>query len=269
MLALLISTLLAAPPITPGEGHLLVGVLSEQGHLDCKGGESPADEAREVWRDLYPEVGFVRLVPPAGFDMDGLRGALVVARGTPAAGPAPARPMSCWMMQARSDWLYGKSGIRVRRTSPPHVAFEARAVEPLKTLLTAERRTGAESPFGDTLRITLANPFDRPLKGLTLTLHHEGCYGKPGTTARAATRAALAPGASWTVELPAFMNRKQGRGQWHAAAAITLEAAGERIAFDLDVGPGQLGVDVACEELRADDPKGRRKQIPPMPQQAR
>ncbi len=265
MLALL-AIVLAAPPIELGERHALVGVLTEQGHLQCKGGDgTPWGGGEEVWTDPYHEVGFVRLVT-ADSKAAAHVGALVVALGAPAAGPAPARPSGCNAMQMRSDWVYGKSGMRVKRTTPPHVAFAAAEVRPLDGLLGVERIAQPRGPTGDTLKITLTNPFDRPLSALALTLHHEGCYGKPGATAETGHRATLAAGERWTVELPAFVNRKQGRGRWHAAAAITLAAKGERIAFDLDVPLGTLGVAVACKETDLAPQDGM--QTPP-PQQQR
>lgn len=248
MLAMITAAVLAAPTIDLGERHALVGVLTEQGHLECKGGDGPPwGGGEEVWRDLYPEVGFVRLVPPAGFETAALNGELVIALGKPADGPTPARPSGCNAMQMRSDWVYGKSGMRVKRTRPPHVAFVANAVQPT-AMLTAERVSQPRGPVTDTLKIRLTNPFDRPLSGLVLTLHHEGCYGKPGATAETARRATLAPGETWTADLPAFVSQRQGRGHWHAAAAITLDATAEHVAFDLDVPVRRLGVEVKCAE---------------------
>lgn len=266
MLAMLSAILLTAPPITVGERHALVGVLSEQGHLKCEGGDgTPWGGGEPVWTDPYPELGFVRLVPPEGLDLASAMGRPVVALGAPADGPPPARPEGCYAMQMRDDWVYGKSGMRVKRTRAPHVAFRATAVQVLDTLLAAERIAHGDGPAGDTVKLRLSNPFDRPLKALRLTLHHEGCYGKPGATAETARREALAPGESWTVTLPAFVDRKQGRGRMHAAAALTLDAEGERIAFDFDLPLHRLGVSVTCEDLRRpakDPPDG-----PPQQQQ--
>lgn len=249
MLAMLSVALLAAPPIEVGDRHALVGVVTEQAHLSCEGAEQPFAGGQEVWSDPYHELGFVRLVPGAGVDAASAEGRPVVVLGAPAAGPTPARPMGCDMMQMRDDWVYGKSGMRLRRGSPPHVAFRAEALHVVADLLVAERVAGA-TPTEARVQITLRNPLDRPLKGLALTLHHEGCYGKPGTTAETARRETLAPGARWTVSLPAFVDRKQGRGRWHAASSITLDAAAERVAFDLDVSLRSLGVEVDCRQTR-------------------
>jgi len=261
MLAMLTAALLAAPPITLGERHALVGVVSEQAHLSCKGGDDTIfGGGEEVWGDPYHEVGFVRLVPGPKVEAKGTSGKLVVALGAPADGPPPARPGGCHAMQMRSDWIYGKAGMRVARTTPPHVAFRADTLRVLDTMLTAERVPGAPGPADDRVAITLTNPFDRPLTDIALTVHHEGCYGKPGATADTGKRRALDPGAAWTTTLPAFVDQKQGRGRWHAAAAVTLMATAPNVAFDVDVPIHRLGIEIGCAELRAAPPAQQQQQ---------
>lgn len=263
MIAMLSVALLAAPPLSIGDRHALVGVVTEQAHLKCVGGDGPFGGGDEVWGEPYYELGFVRLVPGAGVDPAAAVGRAVVAVGAPADGPAPARPTSCHMMQMRDDWVYGKSGMRVRRGAPPHVAFGAEALHVVELL--AADYTRGPTPADDRLHVTLRNPFDRPLTAVALTLHHEGCYGKPGSTAETARREALGPGEAWTVALPAFVSRAQGRGHWHAASAITLDATAARIAFDLDLPVRRLGVEVDCDRAReaADGPALPQKKLGP------
>lgn len=244
----------AAPPLRPAEPpraaahkpaplpttHALFGVVTEQASLDCQRGV-PGDTPVERWGPPYYEIGFVRLVDPA-FDPKPLVGRPVLALGTPRDGPAPARPDTCLAHQMRSDWIYGKSGVRVRRTRPPHVAFHPTSVTPLGDEVLTARRTG------DQIEITFHNPLDRPLTDLVLTLHHEGCYGKPGATERAAATPALPPGEAFTARLPAIVDIEGRRGAHHAAAAVTITATGEAVGFDLDVPLAALGAAVACPE---------------------
>ncbi|MCB9551501.1 MAG: hypothetical protein H6705_06390 [Myxococcales bacterium] len=220
--------------------HALFGVVTEQAPLHCDRG-APGDPPTERWGAPYYEIGFVRLVDPA-FDPKPLVGRPVLALGTPRDGPAPDRPDNCLAHQMRSDWIYGKSGIRVRRTHPPHTAFHPSSVTPLGAEVLSAHRTG------DQIEITFHNPLDRPLTDLVLTLHHEGCYGKPLAAERAAATPALPPGEAFTARLPAIVDIEGRRGTHHAAAAVTITATGEAVGFDLDVPLAALGAAVACPD---------------------
>lgn len=249
--------LLAPPSIPLGDGAALVGVITEQAPLGCKGDLSNPEE---VWGAPYYEAGFVRLVPDDGVSPADLVGRPAVVLGAPLPGPAPARSGGCLPRQMRSDWILGKHGVRIARGTPPHVAFRAAKLVALDGLVAVERAPGEAAEgqaagTADTLSLTVRNVFDRPLKDLTLRVHHEGCYGKPGSTAAEAKRAALAPGEVWTASLPAFEARQRRPhpardGEWHAARSVTLDAGGERIAFDLDVPLSSLGVSVVCPDER-------------------
>lgn len=248
---------LLAPPTVPlGDQHALIGVVTEQAPLGCEGDLS---QPKEVWGPPYHEAGFVRLVP-AGADPAKHTGHPVAVLGAPLPGPAPDRSHGCLPMQMRDDWIYGKGGMRVARTTPPHVAFRAAAIHRIEGLVTAERipakpADGAADGTRDTLAITVRNVFDRPLEDLTLTVHHEGCYGKPGATASKARRALLKPGGTWTATLPAYEARSRTphparRGEWHAARAVTLVGGGPRTAFDLELPLSTLAIEVPCPGRR-------------------
>lgn len=242
---------LLAPPIALGERQALLGTISEQAPSTCEG-----DATR--WGPSYYEAGFVRLVPGPQIDaakhLAPLAGRPAVVLGAPLDGPPPARGGRCELAQARSDWVPGKNGWRVQRLPTPSVAFRVDAVHPLgPELLSAKRVSPAGGPdTDDVIEIRLVNPLDRPLTGLELTVHHEGCYGKPGSTARSVPSWALDPGDAWTVRLPAYVAEARPRGRWHAAAAITLKLHYDaRIVSDLDVPLSALGVAVECPDPRA------------------
>lgn len=248
---------LLAPPTVPlGDQPALIGVITEQAPLGC---EDDLNAPKEVWGPPYYEAGFVRLVP-AGADPADHAGHPVAVLGGPLPGPAPDRSQGCQPMQMRSDWIYSKNGMRVARTTPPHVAFRAAAIRRLQGLVTAEhiraaRVRGDAEHIGDSVAITVRNVFDRPLEDLTLKLHHEGCYGKPGATAATARRALLKPGETWTATLPAYEARTRKphparRGEWHAARAITLVGGGARTAFDLELPLSALAIEVPCPGRR-------------------
>lgn len=233
----------AAP--APQAPHALFGVVTEQGTLDCAGAElgDPATHAG-TWSDLYHEVGFVRLVEPA-FDPTPLVGRPVLALGTPRDGPPPARAGGgCVAHQARGDWVYGKGGHRIRRSpEPPHVAFQPTSVTPLGAdVLRAHR-------VDDQIEITFRNPLDRPLTDLIVTLHHEGCYGKPMRAERTAAHPRLAPGDAFTARLPMMVDRGDPEHpRHHAAVSVSIDATGERVAFDLDVPLSAYDAAVECPD---------------------
>lgn len=235
----------AAPPTAtqkapPPTIHALFGVVTEQAPLTCV--PTPAHpDPEERWGDPYYEIGFVRLVDPT-FDPAPLAGRPVLVLGTPRDGPPPIRPDPCFTHQMRSDWTYGRSGFRTRRTHPPHVAFHPISVTPLGPDVLAARRVG------DQIEVTFHNPLDRPLTDVVIELHHEGCYGKPMATGRTAARPQLDPGESFTARLPAIVDIEGRHGNHHAAVAVTLTATGDQVGFDLDVPLATFDAAVPCPE---------------------
>ncbi len=251
MIPLLLVLTLASPPVgvppaktrpTPALTHALFGLLTEQAHLSCAGIDPNDFDDEGTWSRPYHEVGFVRLVDPA-FDATPLTNRPVLVLGTPKDGPPPARNHPCHAFQARSDWAYGKNGNRLRRQIPPHVAFHPTSVTPLGPDVLRARR------LGDQIEVTFRDPLDRPLTDVLVTLHHEGCYGKPMTAERDAAHPRLAPGDVFTARLPAIVDRGEpDRVRRHAAHSVAITATGERVAFDLDVPLAVFGAAVECPD---------------------
>ena len=226
----------AAPSLTPSTtGDLLVGVLSEQWARRCT---AKGDE----WVDPHLEVGFVRLQPARGAKLEKARGLPVIARGralssvksAPAADTAP-----CEQAQMRSDWVHARSGFRIRRPGTRPAGFAADRVERWDGLVL--------SRAGERISVKLKNTLGRPLGDVVLTLHYEGCYGKPNSLTEHRRFATLAAGDSVESDFPVLKRLPAGtaspRGGVHAAHSVQLDARAERITFDLDLGlPPELAV---------------------------
>lgn len=219
--------------------ELLVGVLSEQHQQRCLPG-------RQEWVDAHDEVGFVRLVAPAARARvwAALRGKLVVARGREAAGFKPARiehTGECPQAQMRSDMVWARQGFRLRRAGAPAlVAFETSRVEPMTGLTLARS--------DEKITIAFRNTLGRTLDRVVLTLHYEGCHGKPGSDTSEHRAGRLANGASTSVELPAFVTRpgRPGQARVHRAFSLQLSATAPGVHFDLDRRLADEGAAVPC-----------------------
>lgn len=227
MLALL--SLLA--PIT------VVGVLNPGGTLRCENGN-------ESWADTHLEVGWS---PVYGTDMPiHLKGKLVVLTGTPTTAP-PAKhtqnDFTCPPMQMRNDWIRTRSGIRYDRSlkAPKHT-LKANKLEPFAGL---DFQFDAKS---DTIAVRLHNPFDQPLTDVTLVLHYEGCYGKPGGVTKSHVLGTIQPGASTGISgQPAREMRPQGRGAEHVLQYVQVVSKGAPI-LDIDVPTRTLGTVIECSD---------------------
>ncbi len=226
-LALVLPCLLGAVRADARTDELLVGVLSQQHRQRCL-------PDRQEWIDAHDEVGFVRLVAPAARSRAwaALRGKLVVAHGRPAASFRPARiehTGECPQAQMRSDMVFAKEGFRLRRAGAASlVAFEAARVEGLTGLRLARS--------GEKVSVGFQNTLGRTLEKLVLTLHYEGCYGKPGSATREHRVERLASGATASCELPALVVEAGGpRGpRVHHAFSLQLSAVAPGLHLDLD-----------------------------------
>jgi hypothetical protein len=235
----LLALLLLLAALDARAEELLVGVLSEQHQQRCLPG-------RQEWVDAHDEVGFVRLVAPPARSRAwaSLRGKLVVARGRAAADFRPPRVEhkgECPQAQMRSDMVWAKQGFRLRRAGAPLLgAFEASRVEPLAGLTVAQANGKVTVGFRNTL--------GRPLAQVVLTLHYEGCYGKPGSTSSEHRAGLLAPGAATSAELPAFVTRPgpPGQARVHHAFSLQLRASAAGVHVDLDRRLSDEGAAVPC-----------------------
>ncbi len=237
LLAATVAVLLAPAALARPAQELLVGVLSEQWARRCT---AKGDE----WVDPHLEVGFVRLQPARGAPLEKARDLPVVARGRALSSVKSARARvvdtaPCEQAQMRSDWVHARSGFRIRRPGTRPAGFAADRVERWDGLVL--------SRAGERISVKLKNTLGRRLDGVVLTMHYEGCYGKPGSLAEQRRFATLAPGDSVESDFPVLKRLPAGsaspRGGVHAAHSVQLDGRGEAITFDLDLGiPPELAV---------------------------
>lgn len=241
-----------APPPEPApeaarpapEAAMLVGVVHAAGTRVCREGQP------EAWLDPHMEIGFTRLVsgaPIAAGSLPTIAHGQVLASAPAAPVAAPADAVPCPQAQMRSDWVESPDGFRVRRGDGPGIAaFEVARTEPFEGLRVALA--------GDELELRLVNTLPRALAGpVTVSVHYEGCYGKPGTTTRTlVAEAGLEPGAELSGRLPSHAREERVRGRGHdetaihAADSVSIEARGDDIHFDFDVQLDALGAAVTC-----------------------
>jgi hypothetical protein len=219
-----------------GEAITVVGVIHQDGQRVCDG------RGHEQWVDLRYEVGFTPLVVDDARTQDVAplhkRAAIVFGhiQEPPPLHPVPSTG-ECPLYQMRSDWVVTAEGIRIPRGARAAVGVAVERVVPFEGL--------AVERAGETLKLALTNAFEVPLADkLTLTLHYEGCFGKPGSAVRSEIRdGELAPGDTWRVELPAFVEDPAGPDgrQLFRADSIELRAEGKGVAFDFDAGFHEIG----------------------------
>jgi hypothetical protein len=225
----------------------VVGVIHQDGQRVCDA------RGHETWVDLHYVVGFTPLVleeatSPAVAALH-RRPAIVVGRvQAPPSSTAVPSAGECPAYQMRSDWVLTAEGVRIPRGPRAAEGVAVERAAPFEGLKVARA--------GDMLTLALTNPFDVPLEGeLVLTVHYEGCFGKPGADVRSSTRPdPLPPGETWQVEAPALLHDAAGQPgrQLFRAHSIEVRAAGKGIAFDLDAAFHELGAQgVACPRERA------------------
>jgi hypothetical protein len=227
MLALL--SLLA--PIT------VVGVLNEAGTNRCVDGD-------ESWVDTHLTVGWSRVY---GTSMpSSLKGKVVVLSGettTPPPATQVKNDFTCPPMQMRNDWIRTRSGMRYDRNlkAPTHdlKATDIKAFDGLKLQFDAA---------ADTVSVRLHNPLAQPMNDVTLVLHYEGCYGKPGSVTKRHPIGIIQPGKSAGITgQPARVMRKQGRGYEHVLLYVQAVSKGVPI-LDIDAPTRALGTTIECSD---------------------
>ena len=234
-----------AAPVVPDsvieaepKGHpiTVVGVIHQDGQRICDG------RGHEQWVDLRYEIGFTPLVIDEARTGDlatlHKRAAIVFGRvqEPPPSDPVPSTG-ECPLYQMRSDWMVTADGIRISRGVRAAEGVAVERIVPFEGLVVKRA--------GDTLELALTNAFEVPLADdLTLTRHYEGCFGKPGSAMRSEIREGeLAPGDTWRVQLPAFVQDPEGPDgrQLFRADSIELRAEGKGVAFDFDAGFHEIG----------------------------
>ena len=223
--------------VAPG---LLVGLLSQQGDQLCDG--TPKGQ----WINLRHEVGYVRVMP-GKTKLERFDNLPVIVKGRPVPGyraPAVVHKGQCPPpMQMRADWTQGLKGMRIKRgPGTGFAAFELATIKPWSGIAIKRQ--------GDEVVLTLRNDLGVDIRHLTMRLHYEGCYGKPGTMVRSETRPILRHGDSTTARFPAIAWRKIRKSKRaHAAAALTLHAQSPGIAFDFNWSLFKAGARVSCPKI--------------------
>ncbi|TVQ90004.1 MAG: hypothetical protein EA397_13680 [Deltaproteobacteria bacterium] len=217
----------------------LVGVVTPQGTRQCDG--SPEGS----WVHPRHEIGFVRALGTT--DLSPFEGRAVMVTGrrelSPESLPSVQHTGPCPIpMQMRSDWVEGPSGIRVKRRAPPFEAFRVRSVEPFDALTARVE--------GERLHLALANPMGEPLDEIRMTVHYEGCFGKPGSQTREIAHGALSAGATAEVDAPIHLHDDDaptGRADYRAFS-VRLDARADGLTFDLELTLPTLSVSVECAQ---------------------
>lgn len=239
LVTLAFSLMLTPPGKGPAEEVQLVGFVTEQGQKRCLKGWT------DEWLDVHHQVGFTRLtgrVDAKPF----VRKPVVVTGLIDSQFKWPKIPPNtgeCPMAQMRSDWIEGKNGIRIRRTRLGIGALRHTAIRELKGLV-ATHTDGQ-------LAIRFTNDLGKALKNVEITVHYEGCFGKPGATSRTDKLGALQPGAAAQVKGPAVKTFSENpRGHHYAASTVHISASGDKVYFDLDVPLHALGASVHCPKRK-------------------
>lgn len=228
-------------PSAPSAVRRLVGELLPEGVLVCKA------SGERTWQSPHHVIGFTPLLPADGLDLAPRELDLVVATGAVEPRGLRLPPVTfeaeCPPAQMRSDWVEAKTGIRVERPGMGQVgpAFRVEAVARFEGLV-LERR-------GEALHLELVNTLDEPLEEVTLTVHYEGCYGKPGSAAEHTRAARLEPGGRLAFDAPILVERGEARGRTtHRAFSVQVQARGASTAFDFDRRLARAGLPVECPE---------------------
>ncbi len=230
----------AAPTATVGSATILVGLLSRQGDRLCDG--SPNGK----WVNHRHEVGYVHLL--AGkLKLERFENLPVIVKGRvvssyrrPVLSHTGASPPP---MQMRADWTQGMTGMRIQRSpGPGFAAFKVQSIKPW-TGVSITRKA-------DKVLVSLRNELGLDLHHLTLRLHYEGCYGKPGTTARSESRPVLRVGQMFKATFPILSYRAlHGGKRAHRASAITLSGQTPGVALDFNWSLYKAGAGVQCPRM--------------------
>lgn len=237
----------ADPPESRDPSYLL-GVVGQQGTPRC----TADDNYDAQWVGVYPTIGRVSVGGPEDPVFDSVMDQPVLALGQPR--PRPVRTVEpsgdpdgdpgsepCAPMQMRSDWRQTPRGILVVREPAPSIEhFEVQALRPLHEL---SARLDA-----DAVMVTLQNPVPVVLEDVSLRVHYEGCFGKPGTTTKTHEIGKLGLGAvasTRVVQQTTEADSPPGRRIFRAAS-VQLVGRADGVVIDLDVPLRALGATVDC-----------------------
>lgn len=209
----------------------LIGVVTAQADRRCTGKMEPD------WLNPHHQVGFVRITASKQ-DLTPYEGKPVIVTGRIAnvLPPKITHTGHCMEAQMRSDWVVGKNGMRIRRAAG--VGFAAMSVDTVTPL------TGfAASRKDKKLSVRFTNPTAASLGTVSMIIHYEGCYGKPGTLSESSETKAVARGKTATVSVPINLERKRGQRlrRYRAASASVRISDTKGITSNLTMSLSAIG----------------------------
>lgn len=230
--------------------EFFLATLGQDGIQHCPGGGYEVS-----WLAVHPTLGFVNAGGPALSDpsiLEPLYDHPVLAQGKvaepPERPPLDVNIEMCMPMQMRSDWVSTPRGIRCMRNEGPRPDyFHATNLRRLDELSVTRE--------GEELVVSFKNPLPVALEGVSLRMHYEGCYGKPGSTSKTSERSkSLAPGEAISHRFSLFdvIERDSSPGardrSKHAAAELELniEGASTSVHTDLSVSLRAFGIEFDC-----------------------
>lgn len=224
-------------PVAPAPGRVvLLGLLTRQFRQVCEPREKGGLPDQVKWVDPRLEVGWVPLVGDVDAATDALVGKLVLVEGAAGSAadvrwPADALP-GCGLLQARSDWVAGKDGIRLRRDRSP----AARAIPALRPAAAREYTGFSVRRVGERIRVHFQNDTGQVIRRFVMTLHYEGCFGKPMPESVENAAGDIGPGGSVDATFPAVLWKTDGptSRRHYAAHSVRLDGDGA-VVFDVDV----------------------------------
>jgi hypothetical protein len=224
-----------------------LGFVGQTGIEHC-----PKEFDDTKWLNVRSTLGFI---PTSGASLEPWMGKPVLAKGQAIPDP-PRKPMEykpCPVMQMRGDWVNTPQGIRIDRQDHPAIEhFSVSSVEPL-TGLSAKRE-------GDEFTVSFDNPLPFDLAEMTMTVHYEGCYSKPGSMHQSTETQPMGTNTTVVEWFPIVAEedgppgeRKGGpSARVHLAESLELSAksaaGGPTLYVDLDVPLAALGVSLDCPE---------------------
>ncbi len=238
-------------PIGPNPGNeWFLGFVSQTGVEHC------ASEFEPTWLAVQSTLGFIST---SGQSLDAWMAKPVLATGQ--AIPAPklelapeTTPKPCPIMQMRSDWVNTPQGLRIDHQGHPAIEhFFVSSAEPLTQLVVTRE--------GDELVVEFTNPLPFELAEFAMTIHYEGCYGKPGSTQQSRAAKPLAVGERRTERFPmlaeqtsAEIGERKGGPAAHVHLAKSLELSAKpgpgapTLHVDLDAPFAAFGVSLECPD---------------------
>jgi len=156
----------------------------------------------------------------------------------------------CLAAQMRSDWVPAKEGYRMEReeaTGAPTISgrFVAESIEPFDGIKVSKAE--------DKVVVSFTNPFDFALDNVVLSVHYEGCYGKPGAPTESRESGRIEPKTTATATFPTIVKMDRGAvghsmAVDHIPWSVQVTTLTTRTVFDFDwrLDISEKGLNVTC-----------------------